>query len=85
MIFFKSRSSAFCLQLHRSLANYHACIIYIAALLTSQPKLKPVKTFLIEFELDINGFINLLKTLTDIFTDNNLDFPISELNEFLNQ
>lgn len=35
-----------------------------------------------EFELDINGFINLLKTLIDVFTDNNLDFPISELNEF---
>ncbi|MEO6330099.1 MAG: hypothetical protein ABIO55_14280, partial [Ginsengibacter sp.] len=35
-----------------------------------------------EFELDINAFVNLLKTLTDVFTENNLDFPISELNEF---
>jgi hypothetical protein len=35
-----------------------------------------------EFELDISGFINLLKTLIDVFTDNNLDFPIPELNGF---
>lgn len=35
-----------------------------------------------EFESDINGCINLLKTLTDIFTDNHLDLPIPELNEF---
>ncbi len=35
-----------------------------------------------EFELDINGFINLLKTLIDVFTGNNLEFPIAELNEF---
>jgi hypothetical protein len=35
-----------------------------------------------EFELDINGFINLLRALTNVFTDNNLDFPIPELNEF---
>ncbi|MEO5997951.1 MAG: hypothetical protein ABIN89_14490 [Chitinophagaceae bacterium] len=34
-----------------------------------------------EFELDIMGFINLLMTLTAIFTDNNLDFPITELHE----
>ena len=35
-----------------------------------------------EFELDINGLINLLTTLTDVFTDNNLEFPIAELKEF---
>lgn len=35
-----------------------------------------------EFELDINGLISLLKTLISIFIDNELDFPITELNEF---
>lgn len=35
-----------------------------------------------DFELDINGFANLLKTLIEVFADNNLDFPILELNEF---
>ncbi len=35
-----------------------------------------------EFELDIKGFANLLKTLTEIFTANQLSFPIVELNEY---
>lgn len=35
-----------------------------------------------EFELDINGYINLLNTLIAAYTDNNLDFPIPELNDF---
>ncbi|HEX8278170.1 MAG TPA: hypothetical protein VF540_05720, partial [Segetibacter sp.] len=35
-----------------------------------------------EFELDIIGFIHLLKSLINVYTDNNLDFPIAELNEF---
>ena len=35
-----------------------------------------------EFELDINGFTNLLKTLIDVFTGNKLEFPIPELDEF---
>lgn len=34
-----------------------------------------------EFEWDIKGFTSLLKTLTDVFTDNGLDLPIPELNE----
>jgi len=34
-----------------------------------------------EFEWDIKSFTNLLKTLMDIYTDNQLELPIVELNE----
>jgi hypothetical protein len=35
-----------------------------------------------EFESDSTGLINLLKTLLEIFTDNNLGLPIAELSQF---
>jgi len=35
-----------------------------------------------EFELDINGFISLLQNLLGMYSENNLAFPITELNEF---